>query len=631
LILLQSAASLLSSAPSATGTERGFKKAILRLVKGGPERLAIEAGQIDAIIDPASGNAILLPHAQRALIERKVGLHSLIGLAFDWYWRQDERYCFVSHSNATDQATGLAEVDIIGKSLWDLSIDNLGEIDWQAHRRQLEWRATFRDFEVRLIDRSGNTRCLSISGEPIFDDLHHFMGYRGVTRDITALKRSAALIWESSRFARTILDALGHPIAALDRAGAVVASNQAWRASADIRSGVGAEISPGLNYLGARGDAGVDDMAIVAGTRQVIAGERAAFRYEYVYDSRDGERWFALNISGVVGDDVARAIVLREDITEKKRGELLLRLENRVMYSLAEADSSTAALKSVIRAVCETQGWNCGRYFDLDQSDTTLRFKESWGMPIPAVEQFLQKSRGLVFRPGAGLAGRVFQSGQPYWTIDGSQRAEAPPIALAPDTGEDGGFVFPVTSEGIVVGVLAFSNPIIREPDGRMLQTVQSIGCQLGRFLRGQKSLEALRQSESRYRALNLLTSDWYWEQDRDFRFTKRIAGDPFGNVEILGLTHWDLPNVILVDANWAEHKSQLDAQWSFSDFEFASVHPDGRREYYMISGQPMYDEVRTFTGYCGTGVNITKRKHAEIALRESEARLRALLGTSSH
>ena len=42
----------------------------LRLPKGGPEQQAIEAGEIDAIIDHASSNVVLLPAARRALRER---------------------------------------------------------------------------------------------------------------------------------------------------------------------------------------------------------------------------------------------------------------------------------------------------------------------------------------------------------------------------------------------------------------------------------------------------------------------------------------------------------------------------------------------------------------------------------
>jgi len=40
-----------------------------RLVRGGPEQQAIEAGEIDAIVDHASSNVILLPAARRALRE----------------------------------------------------------------------------------------------------------------------------------------------------------------------------------------------------------------------------------------------------------------------------------------------------------------------------------------------------------------------------------------------------------------------------------------------------------------------------------------------------------------------------------------------------------------------------------
>jgi len=489
-----------------TETERGFKKAMLRLVKGGAERLAFEAGQIDAIIDPANGHAILLPEAQRVLNERN----------------------------------------------------------------------------------------------------------------------AETLARKSNRFAHAILDALDAPIVLLDDSGVVLSVNKAWCVSAAIQSRVCANIVPGSNYLAicdsACGKGQVDGATIAAGIRQVIARERALFRYDYARNSGTGQRWFSLSASGIVGDKAARVIVLHEDITERKRGELLLSLEYRVLRCLADAGSATDAVKSVIRTVCEMLGWNCGRYFSLDQSASLLRFNQSWGIPAAAVEHFLEQSRGLVFHPGAGLAGRVYQSGQPLWVLDSARDAGISPIALAPETGEDGAFVFPVTSEDTIVGVLAFSNPIIREPDDRMLKSMQSIGSQVGRSLQRLEALDGLRRSESRLRALSLLSSDWYWEQDRDFRFTKIIAGSPFGSADIVGMTHWDLPNVVLTDSNWAEHKSHLEARWSFRDFEFATAQPDGQHIYYSICGQPVYDEVGMFNGYFGTGSDITKRKRVEVELRANVA-----------
>jgi PAS domain S-box-containing protein len=291
-----------------TNVERDFKKAILRLVKGGPERLAIEAGQIDAIIDPSNGHAILLPDATRALTERKAGFRSLVGFAFDWYWVQDERYRFVSHRGATDEP-GFVEEGIIGKTLWDLSIDNMSEADWQTHRQQLEWRITFRDLEIRCVDRAGAVRYVSISGEPIFDGRDQFKGYRGITRDITERKQAEALVQEPQRFARAILDALGVPIAVLDRDGVVLSANQAWCALAAAHHGISG-MGAGSNYLAAwDGACGGEQvgMAIAAGIRQVIGGERALFRYDYPRDSSAGP-WFALGVTGITGNGKACAV-----------------------------------------------------------------------------------------------------------------------------------------------------------------------------------------------------------------------------------------------------------------------------------------------------------------------------------
>ena len=332
----------LPNAPTAKAG-REFEKVILRLVKGGPERLAIEAGEIDAIVDPASGNAILLPEAQRALINRKARFRSLVALSSDWYWEQDEHYRFISCADATVESSAFGDEEILGKALWDLSIDNMSEADWRTHRQQLEWRATFRDLEVRRVDASGEVRYLSISGEPIFDDRNEFKGYCGITRDITERKLTEAVVQEPNRFARATLDALAAHVGVLDASGVVLLANKAWRAFAATHAGIGAGVFEGANYLAACDNAGgnerVDGAAIAAGIRQVITGERELFRYDHACDSSAGRCWFMLSITGVAGDTAARAVVSREDITERKRDEIQLRESEARLRALAGLSS----------------------------------------------------------------------------------------------------------------------------------------------------------------------------------------------------------------------------------------------------------------------------------------------------
>ncbi len=299
--------------------------------------------------------------------------------------------------------------------------DDVSEADWQTHRNQLEWRAIFRDLEIRRVDGAGKQRYLSLSGEPIFDDRNRFKGYRGITRDITDRKQAEALIQKPHRFARSILDALGTPIAVLDQAGVLLSANQAWRTVAATHTGTTAGVAAGANYLAVcehvGGTGQVDGMAIAAGIRQVIDGKRTLFRYDFACDSPAGKSHFALGVTGISGIGAARAVVSCEDITDRKRGELLLGLEFTVARCIACANTAAGALQSVIRAMCETQEWDCGRYFCLDETAGVLRCAESWGVPVADVQQFLEMSRGMAFRPGAGLAGRVYHSGQPLWIL----------------------------------------------------------------------------------------------------------------------------------------------------------------------------------------------------------------------
>src|SRR5882724_7353524 len=68
-------------------------------------------------------------------------------------------------------------------------------------------------------------------------------------------------------------------------------------------------------------------------------------------------------------------------ITKRKRADELLRLEHTVARAVTEADSVAAALKAVIRTVCEAQDWECGRFFRVDDEAGALHFAEFWSKP----------------------------------------------------------------------------------------------------------------------------------------------------------------------------------------------------------------------------------------------------------
>jgi PAS domain S-box-containing protein len=604
-----------SAAPS-------FEDNVLRLRRGAPEARAIRAGEVDAILDPASGRAILMPEAQAVIIERKIGFRSLVDLASDGYWEQDEDYRFVLHTGATigNERTGGA--GIIGKTLWELSFDNGSEIDWQTHRTQLEWRAIFRDLELSCVDSAGRLRRITLSGEPMLDADARFKGYHGITRDITEQESATTAAPGSDGFAHAMLDALTTQICALDEAGTIIAANRAWRAFA-ATDGNGSGLAENDNYLaacaGTVGNERVDAVAMAAGVRQVIAGEREAFRYELLCGVPPAARWFMVTVTRLRGAATARAAVSYEDITEIKHAERLQKLECTVARCLAVDDDTSASVQAVIRAVCAAQGWDCGRHFRLDSAAGVLAMSESWAAPEAAVEKFVEESRGAVFRADAGLAGRVCDAGQPLWILSASPNAPASPTALAHETGLAGAFFFPVMAAGKSIGVLAFNGRNIRDPDERLLQAARSIGEQLGQFLQQRQTRDDLRASEERFRRLTELSVDWHWEQDAQFRFTNVAGAGMDGAGDMLGKTLWELPGIVPSDdlRGWVALKTEVAAYWSFCDFECAVALPNGQLKHYSLSGEPLYDGAGVFEGFHGTALDITERKRAEIALRQ--------------
>jgi diguanylate cyclase (GGDEF)-like protein/PAS domain S-box-containing protein len=126
---------------------------------------------------------------------------------------------------------------------------------------------------------------------------------------------------------------------------------------------------------------------------------------------------------------------------------------------------------------------------------------------------------------------------------------------------------------------------------------------------------EDLHDSNQRFRDLAALSSDWFWEQDAEFRFTEMSSGldqqTGMTSATTLGKTRWELPIVVKDDAQWKEHQELLAAHRPFRDFEY-QMDIGGERRWFRISGNPLFGTDGVFRGYRGTGKDVTDQKRAE-------------------
>ncbi len=139
----------------------------------------------------------------------------------------------------------------------------------------------------------------------------------------------------------------------------------------------------------------------------------------------------------------------------------------------------------------------------------------------------------------------------------------------------------------------------------------------------------AANDREHRFRALLGIASDWYWEQDAQFRFTQVSAWRPVPGVldeaAVIGKTRWELPDNTLSAEEWAAHRQLLLEHRPFRNFIVRARGADANTEFLSISGEPIFDARNQFAGYWGVGRGVTAEIAAQRALEDSERRYRDL------
>lgn len=274
----------------------------------------------------------------------------------------------------------------------------------------------------------------------------------------------------------------------------------------------------------------------------------------------------------------------------------------------------------------EATGASIGSLFELQPGGAELRLVASHGRPVSQRGKRISAGDDTVagvalkrYAATGGLVGFEFSRGVrigdaseliPYQGSRGLQElgAVAGMSVIVPGPEQPFG----------VLEVFARESAMFGEQEEEFLTAVANL---LAAALERSRILDALREGEARFRSLTKLSSDWYWEQDEQYRFS-HVSEDYFAKSgvarhEVLGRCRWEVDGAAPVEGSWDEHRRQIEVHLPFRNFEYFRRRDDGTRVYHSVSGEPVFDAVGRFTGYRGTARDVTAQRRDQQELRE--------------
>ncbi|MCC6196516.1 MAG: EAL domain-containing protein [Burkholderiales bacterium] len=131
---------------------------------------------------------------------------------------------------------------------------------------------------------------------------------------------------------------------------------------------------------------------------------------------------------------------------------------------------------------------------------------------------------------------------------------------------------------------------------------------------------ERLRHSESRFKSLLALSSDWYWEQDAELRFTAVAGMDPerdrLGVARLVGQAAFTQGEIPVGERDLSRYRALTSARQPFRDLTQSVRGADGEWRYVSFSGEPVFDGDGAFAGYRGIARDVTQSRRAEERIR---------------
>ena len=431
--------------------------------------------------------------------------------------------------------------------------------------------------------------------------LHYDEGKKGficrtAITDISERKQAEQALRDSASLNRSILSSMSAHVAVVDKAGNIIAVNEAWTRFASengdtsfARSGVGA------NYLqickDSSSSAQEEARQALEGIEAVLRQNLPSFEFEYPCHSPTVQRWFLMTVTPL-STEAGGAVISHVDITQRRMGE----------NALAEKEARlSAVLETAVDAI-----------ITIDERGT-----------VESINQAVVRLFG--------------------YTADELVGGNVSVLMPSPDRDRHDRYLksYQDTGERKIIGI--GREVMGRRKDGSTFPLDLSVSeVQLGSrriftgFLRDiterKRSEQSLRESEERLRLV--------LEASRIGMFEFKVDGGDFywNSVEygLLGIKRGDAPSTPETFFRFVhpDDVAGLRGAWERAletgeyDAEFRIVRADGEERWLAGQGRYVFKEGtddKERSRFLGVNYDITDRRKAEAALRESEARFRSL------
>lgn len=100
-----------------------------------------------------------------------------------------------------------------------------------------------------------------------------------------------------------------------------------------------------------------------------------------------------------------RASRLGEAAIPTSRLEKYLTTQHAITQIIARSAELEQALPGILKAICETAGWDFGEVWYVDRSDNQLYCQATWSHPSLSFPEFGESGWEIRFAPGMGLPG----------------------------------------------------------------------------------------------------------------------------------------------------------------------------------------------------------------------------------